>query len=57
MTFDDFVSECLHYNVHVCRGRKVVCIKSSIVSTGQLFGLTDNALKRDFQNARARFLV
>jgi len=34
-----------------------VCIKSSIVSTGQLFGLTDNALKRDFQNARARFLV
>ena len=34
-----------------------MCIKSSIVSTGQLFGLTDNALKRDFQNARARFLV
>ena len=42
VTFDDFVSECLHYNVHICRGRKVVCIKSwmdcGIVSTGQLFG-------------------
>lgn len=28
-----------------------MCIKSCIFSIGQLFGLTDNALKRDFQNA------
>ena len=65
VTFDDFVSECLHYNVHVCRGRKVVCIKSwidcGIVSVRQRFGpdgyLTYNAFKTRFPNAKADFLL
>ena len=31
LTCDDFDSECLHYNVHVRRGRKVVvCIESKL---------------------------
>ena len=67
VTFDDFVSECLHYkyNVHVCRGRKVVCIKSwtdcGIVSVGQRFGpdgcLTYNAFRTRVPNAKAGFLL
>ena len=28
VTFDDFVSECLHYNVNMCRGKRVVCIRN-----------------------------
>ena len=63
--FGDFVSECLHYNVHVCRGRKVVCIKSwmdcGIVTTGQLFGpdgyLTYNAFRTRFRKLRQTFVV
>ena len=42
VTFDDFVSECLHYNVNICRGKRVVCIRScmdcGIVSLGHLDG-------------------
>jgi len=65
VTFDDFVSECLHYNVHVCRGKKVVCIKRwmdcGFVSTGQLFGpdgyLTYNTFRARFPNATADFLL
>ena len=26
VTFDDFVSECLHYNVNICRGKRVGCM-------------------------------
>ena len=63
VTFDDFVSECLHYNVHVCRGRKILCIKSWMdcgnVSIGQLFGpdgyLTYNAFRRKFPIVRQNF--
>ena len=59
VTFDDFVSECLHYNVHVCRGKKVVCIKRwmdcGFVLIGQLFGpdgyLTYNTFRTRFPNA------
>ena len=40
VTFDDFVSECLHYNVNICRGKRVVCIRNwmdcGIVSLGHL---------------------
>ena len=62
VTFDDFVSECLHYNVHVCRGRTVVCIKSwmdsGIVSVGQHFGPDGYLImlsEQDFQMLRQIF--
>ena len=32
ITFDDLVSECLHYNVNIRRGRRVVCIRHWTVS-------------------------
>ena len=42
VTFDDFVLECLHYNVNICRGKRIVCIRNwmdcGIVSLGHLFG-------------------
>ena len=42
VTFDDFVAECLHYNVNICRGKGVVCIRNwmdcGIVSLGHLVG-------------------
>ena len=28
VTFDDFVSECLHYKVNICRGKRVACIRN-----------------------------
>ena len=28
VTIDDFVSECLHYNVNIYRGKRVVCIRN-----------------------------
>ena len=55
-TFDDFVSECLHYNVNICRGKMVVCIRNGmdcgIVSLGHLVGphgyLSYNEFKAKF---------
>ena len=64
VTFDDLVSSCLHYNIHVCRGRKMVCIKSwmdcGIVSIGQLFGADGYltyAFRRRFPNVKTDFLL
>ena len=66
LTCDDFDSECLHYNVHVCRGRKVVvCIETGW--TVALFQLTCfwcgwvsfilSYFKTRFQNADADLLL
>ena len=65
VTFDDFVSECLHYNVNICRGKRVVCIRNwmdcGIVSLGHLVGphgyLSYNEFKAKFPNVRTDFLL
>ena len=65
VTFDDFVSECLHYNVNICRGKGVVCIRNwmdcGIVSLGHLVGphgyLSYNEFKAKFPNVRTDFLL
>ena len=54
-TLDDFVSECVHYHVNICRGKRVIKKKKwvdcGIVSIGQLLGpngyLTYNEFKTD----------
>ena len=64
VTFDDFVSECLHYNVNICRGKRVVCIRNwmdcGIVSLGHLVGphgyISYNEFKAKFPNVRTDFL-
>ena len=58
VTFDDFDSECLHYNVNICRGERMIFIRKwidcGIISFGQLFGpdgyLTYNEFKAKFHN-------
>ena len=65
VTLDDFVSECLHYNVTICRGKRVVCIRNwmdwGIVSLGHLVGphgyLSYNEFKAKFPNVRTDFLL
>ena len=65
VTFDDFVSECLHYNVNICRGKRVVCIRNwmdcCIVSLGHLVGphgyLLYNEFQAKFPNVRTDFVV
>ena len=64
-TFDDFVSECLHYNVNICRGKMVVCIRNwmdcGIVSLGHLVGphgyLSYSEFKAKFPNVGTVFLL
>ena len=64
VTFDHFVSECLHYNVNIWRGKRVVCISNwmdcGIVSLGHLVGphgyLSYNEFKAKFPNVRTDFL-
>ena len=63
VTFDDFVSQCLHYNVNICRGKRVVCIRNwmdyGIVSLGHLAGphgyLSYNEFKAKFPNVKTDF--
>ena len=66
VTFDDFVWECLHYkyNVNICRGKRVVCIRNwmdcGIVSVGHLGPhgyLSYNEFKAKFPNVRTDFLL
>ena len=65
VTFDDLVSECLHYNVNICRGKRVVCIKNwmdcGIVSLGHFLGpheyLSYNEFKAKFPGVRVDFLL
>ena len=65
VTFDDFVSECLHYNVNICRGKRVVCIRNwmdcGIVSLGHLVGphgyLSYNEFKAKVPNVRTDSLL
>ena len=65
VTFDDFVSECLHYNVNICRGKRVVCIRNwmdcGIVSLGHFLGphgyLSYSEFKAQFPNVRTDFLL
>ena len=65
VTSGDFVSECLHYNVNICRGRGVVCIGNwmdcGIISLGQLFSphgyLSYNEFKAKFPNVKTDFLL
>ena len=59
------MSECLHYNVIICRGKRVVCIRNwmdcGIVSLGHLVGphgyLSYNEFKAKFPNVRTDFLL
>ena len=63
--FDDFVSECLHYNVNICRGKRVVCIRNwmdcGIVSLGHLVRphryLPYNEFKAKFPSVKTDFLL
>ena len=63
-TFDDFLSECLHYNVNICRGKRV-CIRNrmdcGIVSLGHLIGphgyLSYYEFKAKIPNVRTDFLL
>ena len=68
VTFDDFVSECLHYNVNICRGKRVVCFRNwmdcGIVSLGHLVGphgyLSYNEFKAKFPkglDAKENFVI
>ena len=65
VTFDDFVSEFLHYNVNICRGKRVVCIRNwmdcGIVSLGHFLGphgyLSYNEFKAKFPNAKSDLLL
>ena len=61
--FDDFVSECLHYNFNICRGKRVVCIRNcmdcGILFLGHLVGshgyLAYNEFKAKFPNVKTDF--
>ena len=59
VTFDDFVSECLRYNVNICRGKRVVCIRNwmdcGIVSLGHLVGPHGYLSKYHIMNSRQNF--
>ena len=65
VTCDDFVSECLHYSVNICRGKRVVCIRNwmacGTVSLGQLVGphgyLSYYEFKAKFPSVRTDFVV
>ena len=66
VTFDDFVSECLHYvSTCICRGKAVVFIRNwmdcGIVSLGHFLGprgyLSYNELKAQFPSVRTDFLL
>ena len=65
VTFDDLVSECLHYNVNICRGKGGVCIRNwmdcVIVSLGHFLGphgyLSYNEFKAKFPNVKSYFLL
>ena len=62
VTFDDFVSECLHYSVNICRRKGVVCIGNwmDVVSfLGQFLGLhgylSYNEFEAKFPNLNSDF--
>ena len=65
MTFDDFVSEYIHYNLNICGRKGVVCIGNwmdcAIISLGQFFGphgyLSFNEFKAKFLNVKTDFLL
>ena len=65
VTFDDFASECVHYNVNICRGKRIIFIRKwidcGIISVGQLFGpdgyLTYNKFKAKFHNVNSDYLL
>ena len=65
VTFDDFASECVHYNVNICRGKKIIFIRKwidcEIISVGQLFVpdgcLTYNEFKAKFHNVNTDYLL
>ena len=64
VTFDDFASECVHYDVNICRGKRMIFIRKlidcGIISVGQLFG-PDGYLTHDdkakFHNVSTDYLL
>lgn len=64
-TFDDFVSECLHYNANVCREKRVIHIKNwidhGVVSLGHFFGpngyLSYDDFKAKFPHVHVDFIL
>ena len=65
VSFHDFASECLHYNINICRGKKVIYIKnwieSGIVSVGHLLGpngyLSYEDFKAKYPDATMNFML
>ena len=65
VTFDDFASECVHYNVNKCRGKRTIFIRKwidcGIISVWQLFCpdgyLTYNEFKAKFHNVKTDYLL
>ena len=62
-TLDDFASECVLYDVNICKGKTVIffffiskCVDCGLVSTGQLLGpngyLTYKEFKTKFQTVQ-----
>ena len=53
VSFHDFASERLHYNINICRGKKVIYLKnwieSGIVSVGHLLGPNGYLSYEDFK--------
>ena len=51
--YDFFVSECLHYNVNIRRGKRVVCIRNwmdcVIVSLGHFLGPHGYLIRKEFK--------
>ena len=65
VTFDDFASEYVHYNVNICRRKRIIFIRKwidcGIISVGQLFCpdgcLIYNELKAKFHNDNIEYLL
>jgi exonuclease III len=64
-SFKDFLSECLHYNAHICQDKRVFYkknwIDNGVVFVGQLFGpnsfLTYNEFVKKYPNVLTNFLI
>ena len=60
---DDFASECVHYNLNICRGKRMIFIRKwidcGVISVGQLFGpdgyLTYSEFKAKFHNVNTDY--